>query len=212
MDNELRQKQEQRQISRAYMERHVDLQNESTVAIFLRTYDDCNMRLYNLAVTIRFMGTNEQSEGVNKLVDQMFSDFMREIEEQRDQLAAIIETHGVDYTEILYTNPQAQKAMIFSPKSIRLLEIYQEMDKLLLMATAAWMFGVINDQQYAKANKTWKYKVLSFTGRINAMTIKAIRQARRSLAQRQEAEEKKKAEKEKAKTEKKSDAQQQEAA
>ncbi|WP_291995467.1 hypothetical protein [Candidatus Accumulibacter sp. ACC003] len=146
--------------------------------IFDRGYEMCANALFSLSVVLRFIGSEEQAQEVDALVDTQIDQTLEEIRKESLRLKEVAEGNGIE-TAIGYTSAKTIDVQITSPRSIKYLAIIREFDGMMTHLDALWLSCVITDSQYARGVYEWKRRILRLAGQIRQMATRAVLAARR---------------------------------
>jgi len=146
--------------------------------IFDRGYETCANALFSLSVVLRFIGTEDQAQEVDTMVDTLINQALDEIKKETLRLEEIAESNGIEKT-ISYTGAKSINVQITSPRAIKYLAIIREFDGMMANMDALWLSSVINDTQYARGVYEWKRRILRLAGQIRQIATRAVLAARR---------------------------------
>lgn len=146
--------------------------------IFDRGYETCANALFSLSVVLRFIGTEEQAQEVDAMVDKLINQTLEDIKKEALRLHEIAESNGID-TTISYTSAKSINVQITSPRAIKYLAIIREFDGMMANMDALWLSSVINDTQYARGVYEWKRRILRLAGQLRQIATRAVLAARR---------------------------------
>lgn len=146
--------------------------------IFDRGYETCANALFSLSVVLRFIGTEEQAQEVDTMVDKLINQTLEDIKKEGLRLKEIAESNGID-TTISYTSAKSINVQITSPRAIKYLAIIREFDGMMANMDALWLSSVINDTQYARGVYEWKRRILRLAGQLRQIATRAVLAARR---------------------------------
>jgi len=146
--------------------------------IFDRGYETCANALFSLSVVLRFIGTEDQAQEVDTMVDTLINQALDEIKKETLRLEEIAESNGIEKT-ISYTGAKSINVQITSPRAIKYLAIIREFDGMMASMDALWLSSVINDTQYARGVYEWKRRILRLAGQIRQIATRAVLAARR---------------------------------
>lgn len=146
--------------------------------IFDRGYEMCANALFSLSVVLRFIGTEEQAQEVDAMVDALINQALEEIQKESLRLNEIAESNGIE-TTIGYTSAKTVDVQITSPRSIKYLAIIREFDGMMTKMDALWLSCVITDTQYARGVYEWKRRILRLAGQVRQIATRAVLAARR---------------------------------
>ena len=146
--------------------------------IFDRGYEMCANALFSLSVVLRFIGTEEQAQEVDAMVDDLINQALDGIRNESLRLKEIAESNGIE-TSIGYTSAKTVDVQITSPRSIKYLAIIREFDGMMANMDALWLSCVITDAQYARGVYEWKRRILRLAGQIRQIATRAVLAARR---------------------------------
>ena len=146
--------------------------------VFDRGYEMCANALFSLSVVLRFIGSEEQAQEVDALVDTQIDQTLEEIRKESLRLKEVAEGNGIE-TTIGYTSAKAVDVQITSPRSIKFLAIIREFDSMMANMDALWLSCVITDTQYARGVYEWKRRILRLAGQIRQIATRAVLAARR---------------------------------
>ena len=175
--------------SRPFITQKAILNSLHAQQIFERGYDMCANGLFSLTVVLRFIGTEDQAQAVEKMVDDLLDSTLTEIRQEIERMHELSEASGCE-TGIGYTNARTVEIQITSPRSIRFLAIIREFDQLIAAMDMLWLACLIDDTQYAVEAYQWKKKILRLAGQIRTLATRAILAARRKESAEIAAEEK----------------------
>lgn len=144
---------------------------------------------FSLTVVLRFIGTEEQAQAVEGMVDELLNKTLAEIRQEVVRMQELSEANGCE-TSIGYTNSRTIEIQITSPRSIRFLAIIREFDGLIAQMDALWLACLIDDTNYAIEAYQWKRKILRLAGQIRTLATRAILAARKKENAEIAAEEK----------------------
>jgi hypothetical protein len=164
--------------SRPYIAQKAVLNSLHAQQIFERGYEMCANGLFSLTVVLRFIGTEEQAQAVEKMVDDMLDLTLTNIRQELERMQEISDANGCE-SMIGYTNARTVEVQITSPRSIRFLAIIREFDQLIAAMDTLWLACLIDDSQYAEAAYLWKRKILRLAGQIRTLAARAILAARK---------------------------------
>jgi hypothetical protein len=134
--------------SRPFITQKAVLNSLHAQQIFERGYDMCANGLFSLTVVLRFIGTEEQAQAVEKMVDDLLDSTLTEIRQEIERMQELSEASGCE-TGIGYTNARTVEIQITSPRSIRFLAIIREFDQLIAAMDTLWLACLIDDTHYA---------------------------------------------------------------
>jgi len=146
--------------------------------IFDRGYEMCANALFSLSVVLRFIGTEEQAQEVDAMVDALINQALEGIQKESARLKEIAESNGIE-TTIGYTSAKTVDVQITSPRSIKFLAIIREFDGMMANMDALWLSCVITDTQYARGVYEWKRRILRLAGQVRQIATRAVLAARR---------------------------------
>ena len=175
--------------SRPFITQKAVLNSLHAQQIFERCYDMCANCLFSLTVLLRCIGTEDQAQAVEKMVDDLLNSTLTEIRQEIERMHELSEASGCE-TGIGYTNARTVEIQITSPRSIRFLAIIREFDQLIAAMDMLWLACLIDDTQYAVEAYQWKKKILRLAGQIRTLATRAILAARRKESAEIAAEEK----------------------
>lgn len=138
----------------------------------------CANALFSLSVVLRFIGTEEQAQEVDAMVDTLINQSLEGIQNESHRLKEIAESNGIE-TSIGYTSAKTVDVQITSPRSIKYLAIIREFDGMMANMDALWLSCVITDTQYARGVYEWKRRILRLAGQIRQIATRAVLAARR---------------------------------
>lgn len=164
--------------SRPFITQKALLNSLHAQQIFERGFDMCANALFSLTVVLRFIGTEDQAQGVEAMVDNLLDTTLEELRQESARLQELSEANGCDAT-IGYTNARTIEIQITSPRSIRFLAIIREFDSLIAKMDALWLACVIDDTNYALGAYQWKRKILRLAGQIRNIATRAVLAARK---------------------------------
>ena len=104
--------------SRPFITQKAVLNSLHAQQIFERGYDMCANGLFSLTVVLRFIGTEDQAQAVEKMVDDLLNSTLTEIRQEIERMHELSEASGCE-TGIGYTNARTVEIQITSPRSIR---------------------------------------------------------------------------------------------
>jgi hypothetical protein len=119
---------------------------------------------FSLTVVLRFIGTEEQAQAVETMVDDLLNKTLDEIRQEIARMKELSEANGCE-TMIGYTNSRTVEIQITSPRSIRFLAIIREFDQLIAAMDTLWLACIIDDTHYAVEAYQWKRKILRLADR-----------------------------------------------
>jgi hypothetical protein len=175
--------------SRPFITQKAVLNSLHAQQIFERGYDMCANSLFSLSVVLRFIGTEDQAQAVEKMVDDLLDSTLTEIRQEIERMHELSDASGCE-TGIGYTNARTVEIQITSPRSIRFLAIIREFDQLIAAMDMLWLACLIDDTQYAVEAYQWKRKILRLAGQIRTLATRAILAARKKENAEISAEEK----------------------
>ncbi len=149
--------------------------------IFDRGYEMCANALFSLSVVLRFIGTEEQAQEVDGMVDALLNQALEGIQKESLRLKEIAESNGIE-TSIGYTSAKTFDVQITSPRSIKYLAIIREFDGMMANMDALWLSCILTDGQYARGVYEWKRRILRLAGQIRQIATRAVLAARRKEA------------------------------
>jgi hypothetical protein len=164
--------------SRPFLTQKALLYSLHAQQIFDRGYEMCANALFSLSVVLRFIGTEEQAQEVDAMVDTLISQSLEGIQKESLRLKDIAESNGIE-TSIGYTSARTVDVQITSPRSIKYLAIIREFDSMMANMDALWLSCVITDTQYARGVYEWKLRILRLAGQIRQIATRAVLAARR---------------------------------
>lgn len=175
--------------SRPFITQKTILNSLHAQQIFERGYDMCANGLFSLTVVLRFIGTEEQAQAVETMVDDLLDKTLEEIRQEIARMKEMSEANGCE-TMVGYTNARTVEIQITSPRSIRFLAIIREFDQLIAAMDTLWLACLIDDTHYAIEAYQWKRRILRLAGQIRTLATRAILAARRKENAEISAEEK----------------------
>ncbi|MDO8293980.1 MAG: hypothetical protein Q7T29_14130 [Gallionella sp.] len=175
--------------SRPFITQKAVLNSLHAQQIFERGYDMCANGLFSLTVVLRFIGTEEQAQAVETMVDDLLNKALDEIRQEIARMKELSESNGCE-TMISYTNSRTVEIQITSPRSIRFLAIIREFDQLIAAMDTLWLACLIDDTHYAIEAYQWKRRILRVAGQIRSLATRAILAARKKETVELAAEEK----------------------
>lgn len=175
--------------SRPFITQKAMLNSLHAQQIFERGYDMCANGLFSLTVVLRFIGTEEQAQAVEAMVDDLLNKTLEEIRQEIKRMQDMSEANGCE-TMIGYTNSRTVEIQITSPRSIRFLAIIREFDQLIAAMDTLWLACLIDDTHYAIEAYQWKRRILRVAGQIRTLATRAILAARKKETVELAAEEK----------------------
>jgi hypothetical protein len=128
--------------SRPFLTQKALLNSLHAQQIFDRGYEMCANALFSLSVVLRFIGSEEQAQEVDALVDTLIDQTLEEIRKESLRLKEVAEGNGIE-TAIGYTSAKTIDVQITSPRSIRYLAIIREFDAMMAHLDALWLSCVI---------------------------------------------------------------------
>ncbi|MBK8759119.1 MAG: hypothetical protein IPM03_01475 [Sulfuritalea sp.] len=164
--------------SRPFITQKAVLNSLHAQQIFERGYDMCANGLFSLTVVLRFIGTEEQAQAVETMVDDLLNKALDEIRQEIARMKELGESNGCE-TMISYTNSRTVEIQITSPRSIRFLAIIREFDQLIAAMDTLWLACIIDDTHYAVEAYQWKRRILRLAGQIRTLATRAILAARK---------------------------------
>jgi len=164
--------------SRPFLTQKALLNSLHAQQIFERGYEMCANALFSLSVVLRFIGTEEQAQEVDAMVDTLINQALEGIQKESLRLKEIAESNGIE-TTIGYTSAKTVDVQITSPRSIKYLAIIREFDGMMANMDALWLSCVITDTQYARGVYEWKRRILRLAGQIRQIATRAVLAARR---------------------------------
>jgi hypothetical protein len=164
--------------SRPFLTQKALLNSLHAQQIFDRGYEMCANALFSLSVVLRFIGSEEQAQEVDALVDTQIDQTLEEIRKESLRLKEVAEGNGIE-TAIGYTSAKTIDVQITSPRSIKYLAIIREFDAMMAHLDALWLSCVITDSQYARGVYEWKRRILRLAGQIRQLATRAVLAARR---------------------------------
>ena len=164
--------------SRPFLTQKALLNSLHAQQIFERGYEMCANALFSLSVVLRFIGTEEQAQEVDAMVDTLINQAWEGIKKESARLKEIAESNGIE-TTIGYTSAKTVDVQITSPRSIKYLAIIREFDGMMSNMDALWLSCVITDTQYARGVYEWKRRILRLAGQIRQIATRAVLAARR---------------------------------
>ena len=164
--------------SRPFLTQKALLNSLHAQQIFERGYEMCANALFSLSVVLRFIGTEEQAQEVDAMVDALIDQALDGIQKESARLKEIAESNGIE-TNIGYTSAKTVDVQITSPRSIKFLAIIREFDGMMANMDALWLSCVITDTQYARGVYEWKRRILRLAGQVRQIATRAVLAARR---------------------------------
>lgn len=164
--------------SRPFLTQKALLNSLHAQQIFERGYEMCANALFSLSVVLRFIGTEEQAQEVDAMVDALIDQALDGIQKESARLKEIAESNGIE-TTIGYTSAKTVDVQITSPRSIKFLAIIREFDGMMANMDALWLSCVITDTQYARGVYEWKRRILRLAGQVRQIATRAVLAARR---------------------------------
>ncbi len=164
--------------SRPFLTQKALLNSLHAQQIFERGYEMCANALFSLSVVLRFIGTEEQAQEVDAMVDNLINLALEGIQKESARLKEIAESNGIE-TTIGYTSAKTVDVQITSPRSIKFLAIIREFDGMMANMDALWLSCVITDTQYARGVYEWKRRILRLAGQVRQIATRAVLAARR---------------------------------
>lgn len=164
--------------SRPFLTQKALLNSLHAQQIFERGYEMCANALFSLSVVLRFIGTEEQAQEVDAMVDSLINQALEGIQNESARLKEITESNGIE-TTIGYTSAKTIDVQITSPRSIKFLAIIREFDGMMANMDALWLSCVITDTQYARGVYEWKRRILRLAGQVRQIATRAVLAARR---------------------------------
>jgi hypothetical protein len=164
--------------SRPFLTQKALLNSLHAQQIFERGYEMCANALFSLSVVLRFIGTEEQAQEVDAMVDALINQALEGIQKESARLKEIAESNGIE-TTIGYTGAKTVDVQITSPRSIKFLAIIREFDGMMANMDALWLSCVITDTQYARGVYEWKRRILRLAGQVRQIATRAVLAARR---------------------------------
>lgn len=164
--------------SRPFITQKALLNSLHAQQIFERGYDMCANGLFSLTVVLRFIGTEDQAQAVEAMVDELLDKTLEELRLESIRLQELSEANGCEAT-IGYTNARTIEIQITSPRSIRFLAIIREFDALIAKMDILWLACVIDDTNYALGAYQWKRRILRLAGQIRVLATRAVLAARK---------------------------------
>lgn len=164
--------------SRPFLTQKALLNSLHAQQIFERGYEMCANALFSLSVVLRFIGTEEQAQEVDAMVDALIDQALDGIQKESARLKEIAESNGIE-TNIGYTSAKTVDVQITSPRSIKYLAIIREFDGMMANMDALWLSCVITDTQYARGVYEWKRRILRLAGQVRQIATRAVLAARR---------------------------------
>ena len=175
--------------SRPFITQKALLNSLHAQQIFERGYDMCANGLFSLTVVLRFIGTEEQAQAVEAMVDDLLNKTLEEIRQEIKRMQDMSEANGCEMM-IGYTNARTVEIQITSPRSIRFLAIIREFDQLITAMDTLWLACLIDDTHYAIEAYQWKRRILRVAGQIRTLATRAILAARKKESAEIASEEK----------------------
>lgn len=164
--------------SRPFLTQKALLNSLHAQQVFERGYEMCANALFSLSVVLRFIGTEEQAQEVDAMVDTLIDQALDGIQKESARLKEIAESNGIE-TTIGYTSAKTVDVQITSPRSIKYLAIIREFDGMMANMDALWLSCVITDTQYARGVYEWKRRILRLAGQVRQIATRAVLAARR---------------------------------
>lgn len=148
--------------------------------IYDRGFDIAATSIFQLAVVLRAIGSNEQAQEVESTVDAAIAKVAENLKNESGRLDKLAEANGIEFSSagVGYSKPMDVEARITSPRSIRFLSLIRDFDALVAKFDTLWLAGVISDSVMASTIYSWKRSILRVAGNIRNVTQRALRAAR----------------------------------
>jgi len=170
---------ESQAVSQPYIGRKVTLNSRYAQTAYDRIFNSVSGSLYILGVILRIVGTEQDAQKVEKVVDDMITTVENEMEAEIVRLQALAESSGIEGAVPHYTNPATFEVQITSPRSDRFLRLIEMLDVIASNLDCLWLNHLLTDQQSQNAGYMWQRRVVRLANKIRETTSRAVSSAKK---------------------------------
>lgn len=168
---------EQQRPSQPYITQAIELQSRYAQQAYRRSYKSASDSLYLLGIVLRIVGTQEQANNVETVIDELLKTCNDEIRQEAARLMKLLDDNSIE-TNVSYSNGIRFEPRITSPRSRQYLGMIVAVDELIGLMDALWLNGVLSDSQYSNASYMWQRRLIRLANRIRNITSRAISAAK----------------------------------
>jgi len=141
-----------------------------TLADYLEKGDNA---YFLCTVILRSRGHDEQASLYKELIDNMFKEGFKELDERIEQLEAIVASDGLEDVDVEYTSPEELKLPVSTPCGRKIIKLCEKADIFNELISNLWINGSFDDTQYQQATKEVRSKIRRVCGRLISYGNKA---------------------------------------
>ncbi|MDP1573160.1 MAG: hypothetical protein Q8M09_14945 [Pseudomonadota bacterium] len=165
--------------SRPYFTQKVRLNSLHAQQVFDRGFDIGANAIFSLSIILRVIGTDEQAQGIEGIVDGRINKQLEDLRAETTRLETLAEANGIEFSGINYSNPKDVEARITSPRAVRYIGLIREFDALAAKFDTLWLSGVIPDGTYSRNIYEWKRRLIKLANGIRSIAGQAMVAARK---------------------------------
>jgi len=163
-----------KEVSQAFLERELTLHSRYAQKAYDRIYNSASGSLYILGVVLRIIGSEEEAQKVEKLVDNMLLDVENELNAEIERLNKLLENNGLSDVHTSYTFPKVLSVPVTSPRGAKFLWFVEMLDTIAARLDCLWISGLLTDKQYTNASFQWQRRVIRLANKIRNITSRAV--------------------------------------
>ena len=157
----------------------VQLHSFHAQQVFDRGFDVYATAVFSLSVVLRIIGTDEQAQEIEAVVDERLNKLFEDLHTDLARLSKLAENNGIEFQGVDYSNPQLIEARITSPRAVRYIGLIREFDDLVTKLDTLWLSGIVPDGNYSRSLYEWKRRILRLAVSIRSIAGRAMVTARR---------------------------------
>jgi len=166
-----------RTISQPYITREVTLHSDHAQRAFRRVYKSVSDSFYLMGIVFRIIGSKEEVEGVETLVNDLLKDTKTDLQNEMARLTKLCDDNGID-VDLNFTEVATMSARITSPRGAEFLAMIEEADRVIMVMSTLWLSAIFDDSQYSAMSYMWQRRLVKLAGRIRNITATAISKAK----------------------------------
>jgi len=172
-------KPKRRTISQPYITREITLHSDHAQRAHRRVYKSVSDSFYLMGIVFRIIGSKEEVEGVESLVNELLNDTKNDLQNEMARLNKLCDDNGID-VNLNFTDVATISARITSPRGAEFLAMIEEADRVIMAMSTLWLSAIFDDSQYTSMAYMWQRRLVKLAGRIRNITATAIRKAKSS--------------------------------
>ena len=165
--------------SHPFFVQKVQLHSFHAQQVFGRGFDVFAPAVFSLSVVLRIIGTDEQAQEIETLVNERLNKLVGDLRADLARLGKLAEANGIEFQGVDYSNPQFIEAKITSPRAVHFIALIREFDELVARLDTLWLSGLIPDENYSRSLYEWKRRILRLAVSIRSIAGRAMVTARR---------------------------------